>query len=1321
MDWYQLSIKETLQKLQATEDGLSNDEARERIKHYGPNKLAEEEKISRIKIFLHQFTSPLIYILLVAAVVTFLLEEYIDTAVIVGIVIINAIVGYIQEYKAEESVRALRKMVVPKARVLRNGKEKEIYSEELVPGDIVLLASGVKVPADIRLVKTIELRVEEAMLTGESIPAEKMTAPIKDDNLTPGDQKNMAFMGTIVVSGRAKGIVVETGSGTVLGSIAREVREISATKAPLQKKIERFAKVIGLITLIASALLFTIGLIVGESVKDMFMTAVAATVATIPEGLPIVVTVAMAIGVARMARQNAIVRKLHAAETLGSTTVICSDKTGTLTKNEMTVKLIYDGEHTYEITGSGYEPVGEILRDGMHIESKEKKALLHVLRIGLLCNESDIYQENHQYKIEGDPTEGALIISSMKAGLSQEEEKKHYPQIAIVPFESERGYMATLHKHGGKRVLFVKGAPERVLDMCTGSMSVDTFDKKEMLHIATNFAKEGLRVLAFAYREVSYDTEEITHHDIESGGLILAGFQGMMDPPRPEAIEAIKGCKKAGIRVVMITGDHAVTAKAIAKELDIADENADVLTGKELNGMDNSTLFEKVKTISVYARVSPEHKLRIVQQLKKHGEIVAVTGDGVNDAPALKEAHLGIAMGKTGTDVAKEASDMVLADDNFATIFNAVKEGRILFDNIRKVVFFLIPTGIAAILSIIATIILGIPMPYVPTQLLWLNIVTNGLQDIALAFEPGEKGVIDRPPREPEEGIMSRILIERTILVSIVISAGVIFNFISALYEGVSIEKARTTALTTMVFFQFFQAWNSRSERLSVFQLNPIGNPFLFYSMVAAVFAQLAVLYVPSLQLVFRTQPLTPNEWIHVGIASITILVIIEIDKLIRRRRESTTAEPETRKTFKPAKILLPFFYVFLAAGIAYTFLKPKKEIEVVFSIGTGAKETQLIRSILQDFENKNPTIKVKLNILPTPADRQYDYYHSTLGAKTANIDVLSIDTTWTAEFASAGWLEPLGNYISRRSRNGFIPVTNKTDFFQGTMYAIPWNADIGLLYYRKDLLGKYNLSPPDTWEKLIDTCVEIMASQPIHGYLWKGRDYDELVCNFIEFIGSNNGEIIDNKGRVVVNSSQNRAALDLMHGLIWKHRVSPSNTTSEFMEGRSRDLFHNDRSLFLRDWTYSWDLSRNDPSMRRKVGIAQLPKFPDGKPGPVYAGRHLAINANSIKKAEAWKLVDFLTSRHTQKKLAIYLSWAPTRNVLYRDHGLLQRLPFLPIIKASFHNIRIRPNLPYYQRMSAVIQEHVSRVLSNQISSEQALQTIQAELEHIKNEFTQD
>lgn len=884
MNWYQLSVKEVFHKLGISESGLTDAEARQRLEEYGPNKLAEEEKISKLKILFHQFTSPLIYILLIAGVVTILLREYIDSGVIFAVVILNAIIGYIQEYKAEESVRALKKMVVPKARIIRDGKEKEINSEEVVPGDIVLLASGTKVPADIRLLHAIELKVDEAMLTGESVPAEKITLPIKEDRLTPGDQKNMVFMGTVVVNGRAKGIVVETGGTTVLGNIAREVKEVGIVRAPLQEKIHGFAKAIGFIVLVASSLLFLVGLLIGESVKDMFMIAVAAAVATIPEGLPIVVTIAMAIGVARMARQNAIIRKLPAVETLGSTTVIGSDKTGTLTKNEMTVKLIYDGEQIYEVEGSGYEPKGGFLHEGLHVKAGDKKYLLQVLSIGLLCNESNLYEEDGNYKVDGDPTEGALIVSAVKAGLNLEDEKEKYQQRAIIPFESERSYMATLHRRRGKKMIFVKGAPEKIIDMCAKDMRGEDINKKDILHVASNFAKEGLRILALAYKEVPDEMDELTHHDVESG-LTFAGLQGMIDPPRPEAIEAIEGCKKAGIRVVMITGDHAITARSIAGKLGIADEDAVVLAGRELEDMTDADLFEKVRTVNVYARVSPQHKLRITEQFKKQGHIVAVTGDGVNDAPALKAAHIGVAMGKTGTDAAKEASDMVIADDNFASIFNAVKEGRIVFDNIRKVTFFLIPTGVAAILSILGTVVVGVPIPYVPAQLLWINLVTNGLQDVALAFEPGEKGIIDRPPRNPKEGIMSRLLIERTILVGVLISAGVVYNFITVLNAGDSIEKARTMAVTTMVFFQFFQAWNSRSELQSIFRINLMSNPFLFYSMIAAFLAQLAVIYVPALQWVFRTEPIATGDWLQILMVSASVIVVVEADKFLRRRK----------------------------------------------------------------------------------------------------------------------------------------------------------------------------------------------------------------------------------------------------------------------------------------------------------------------------------------------------------------------------------------------------------------------------------------------------
>jgi Ca2+-transporting ATPase len=889
MDWHKLEIEEAFQKLKTSEHGLTQGEVEERLLRFGPNTLPEGEGFSRLKILLHQFASPLIYMLIIAGVVTALLQEYKDTIVIFAVIALNAVIGYLQEFKAEESIRALKKIMVPRARVVRDGQEKEIDSENLVPGDVVLLESGNKVPADLRLIKTLEARVDESILTGESLPVEKTSASIHEDNLTPGDQKNMAFMGTVVVSGRTRGLVVETGAGTVLGSIAERVKEIGITRAPLQVKFDRFANVIGLIVLASASALLLLGLWVGESLKDMFMTAVAVAVAAIPEGLPVVVTIALAVSVARMARNNAIIRKLPAVETLGSTTVICSDKTGTLTKNEMTVKLIYDGAHVYEVTGTGYEPTGEILAEWLKVKPSEQDSVRKVLRIGLLCNESKIIQEDGDYRVQGDPTEGALIVAAMKSGLDAEEENRSYRELAIIPFESERGYMATLHEHDGNKLIFVKGAPERVVAMCSSCMAGDGERMRTIMEVAENFAKDGLRVLAMAYKEAPADLDELTHDQIESG-LIVAGLQGMIDPPRPEAVEAIEGCHGAGVRVAMITGDHAITAMAIAKTLGIARGGEQVLTGRDLEDMTDEELYQKVKEVSVYARVAPEHKLRIVQQLLKHGEIVAVTGDGVNDAPALKAAHIGVAMGKSGTDVAKEASDMVVTDDNFASIFAAVKEGRIVFDNIRKVTFFLIPTGVAAILSIIGTVVAGLPIPYVPAQLLWINLVTNGLQDVALAFEPGEKDVAERPPRDPQEGIMSRLLIERTIIVGVIIAAGIVYNFATALQQGETLEKARTVAVTTMVFFQFFQAWNSRSELQSIFRVSPTSNPFLLYALIAATFAQLALIYVPALQWVFRTEPLNLGDWVGILGISATVIVVVEIDKWLRRRSKSNTA-----------------------------------------------------------------------------------------------------------------------------------------------------------------------------------------------------------------------------------------------------------------------------------------------------------------------------------------------------------------------------------------------------------------------------------------------
>jgi magnesium-transporting ATPase (P-type) len=884
MEYYPYSIKDLFAILQTQITGLDEEAVQARIRKYGPNRLAEEKRSSGLRIFFRQFTSPLIYILLLAAFVTAFLKQVVDCGVILTVLVFNAVIGFAQEVKAEESVRALRRLAVPKAKVVRNGQEREINSEDLVPGDIVLLASGSKVPADVRLLGATELRIDESMLTGESLPVPKHADPISEENLTPGDQRNMAFMGTIVLNGRGRGVVTETGIRTFLGRIARDVREAEAGQAPLQEKMHRFSQRIGIIVLCASLLLFIIGILTGESLKDMFMTAVAAAVATVPEGLPVVLTIALAVGVKRMARRNAIIRRLAAVETLGSTTVICTDKTGTLTQNEMTVKVIYDGEHVFELTGSGYEPRGEILHEWVPVAEREPKHLFMCLRVGMLCNESSLYFENGEWKVSGDPTEGALIAAAMKGGFDPEEEKKSYPQSAILPFESDRGYMATLHEFRGKKIILVKGALEKVLELCTTCAATDGIRTREILATANRFAREGMRVLAMAYKEAPPDLRGIRHEDVE-GDLTLAGIQGMIDPPRPEVIEAIQGCKRAGIRVVMITGDHPTTAEAIGRMIGIGRENAPVLTGREVEALTDEELFSKVRDISVYARVAPHHKLRITQQLQRQGEVVAVTGDGVNDAPALKAAHIGVAMGKKGTDVAKEAADMVIADDNFATIFHAVEEGRIVFDNIRKVIFFLIPTGVAAIVSIIGAILFGLPIPYTPSQLLWINLVTNGFQVIALIFEPGEKQVATRPPRNPQEGIMSRVLVERTILVGLLISAGVIYNFVDVLRMGASLEKARTVAVTTMVFFQFFQSVNSRSETESIFGLSPFGNPLLSYGLGASLLAHLASIYLPPLQWIFHTEPLTGMDWLKIATISLTVIVAVEIDKWLRKKK----------------------------------------------------------------------------------------------------------------------------------------------------------------------------------------------------------------------------------------------------------------------------------------------------------------------------------------------------------------------------------------------------------------------------------------------------
>ncbi|MCL6472608.1 MAG: HAD-IC family P-type ATPase [Firmicutes bacterium] len=888
-NWYSLSVDEVLRELKTSVNGLSNDEASLRLAKYGPNKLAEEKRTPIALVLLHQFADPLIYILLIGAAVTVLLRDFIDAAVIFAVVLLNAVIGFTQEYKAEESIRSLKKLLALHATVIRDEFERDIDAEMLVPGDIVLLQSGQRVPADIRLIQVKEFKVEESAFTGESEPVFKTSEAIPGVDLQPFEQKNIAFMGSTVASGRATGVVVATGSQTQLGQISEEVRSVEPVKTPLQGRIEVLSRYIIFATAGFSAAGLAIGTAQGENLLQLILAIIAMAVAVIPEGLPVALTIALAVTVNRMAKKNAIIRNLPAIETLGSSTVIGSDKTGTLTRNQMTVQELWVGDITYRVEGSGYDPVGVVLKNGQPVKAKDNELLSWLLRIGLLANESNLIKEDDLWRAHGDPTEVALIVSAYRGGLDKEREMLDYPQLDLLPFESEFQYMATLNKHNEATYLLVKGAPEKLLALSkavAGSRGDIEIYKAAVIEQANKFADKGLRVLGMAYKKMPPGKIEITHDDVAE--LTFVGLQGMMDPPRPEAIEAVRNAKLSGIKVIMITGDNQRTALSIGKIMEIARESDRAMSGRELDNISDDELRQIVKTVPVFARVSPQHKLRIVNALKENGEIVAVTGDGVNDAAALKAAHIGVAMGITGTDVAKEASDMVVVDDNFASIYRAIIEGRVAFDNIRKVTYFLLTTGLGMLAAIFVAIVTTIPLILLPAQILWVNLVTNGLQDVALAFDPKEEGIERRPPRDPKEGVLNRTLIIRMLVLGALVSMATLGVYLWELAGGYPLEHARTMALTTVVFTQFFHVFNSRSERISVFRQNPLSNRFLFVSIIAAFLAQMALIYIPAMQTVFRSTPLSIREFlIAVGVASV-VLFGSEIDKWRLRRSTKT-------------------------------------------------------------------------------------------------------------------------------------------------------------------------------------------------------------------------------------------------------------------------------------------------------------------------------------------------------------------------------------------------------------------------------------------------
>lgn len=877
--WHALSAEEVRATLGTTEQGLTEAEARDRLAQVGPNAIPEEPPPGLLTVLIRQFRSPLSYILMVAVAISLAIGEQIDAVVIGAALLLDALIGLFQERQAERSVRALRQLSAPHSRVLRDGVERQIASRELVPGDVVLLESGTRVPADLRLFSATSLQADESLLTGESLPVSKQTAPVPA-TAPLADRANLAYSGTIVVTGRGRGYVIATGLGTELGAIAHEMRQATDTATPLQERVARLAQTLALITVVAAVTTFALGLVRGESATQMLLVAVALAVAAVPEGLPVGLTITLAAGVRRMARRNAIIRYLPAAETLGSTTVIGSDKTGTLTENRMTVQHVWAGGQSMTPPNGGADRANP-----QTTPTPPDGALRQTLLVGLLANEAQLYSTPEGYRYAGDPTEGALLVAAQQCGLDVRALRDAYPSVVDVPFEPERQYSASLRRARDGYLLAVKGAPEQVLRRCDRMLLNGTIAPVEpaTVHAAIDaMAQAGMRVIAMAFLPLETPLAD-PERTIEAGGLIFAGCQGMLDPPRPGVREAIAGCHAAGIRVLMITGDHAVTAAAIAHDLGIADNDSPVLTGVELSTLDDAALHEIVTTVPVYARVTPQDKLRIVTALKDLGEVVAVTGDGVNDAPALRAADIGVAMGRSGTDVAREAADMVLADDNFVSIYAAVEEGRTAFDNVRKVTLFLVATNVAEVLAVVSAIAAGWPLPLLPAQILWMNLVTEGFQDVALAFEPPEGELLKQPPLQRNEPVLSRFLWERVAVAGVIAAVATLALFRWELDHSGSLQSARSVALTTLVAIESLQVFSIRSLRSPAFRVDPRTNPFLLLATAGGVVIHLVALYVPPIQYLLRLEPVSLDAWLRILVVAFVVLLAVEMHKYLRR------------------------------------------------------------------------------------------------------------------------------------------------------------------------------------------------------------------------------------------------------------------------------------------------------------------------------------------------------------------------------------------------------------------------------------------------------
>lgn len=859
--------------------GLSKQESKKRLNQYGKNELKEAEKQSAIILFFHQFKDFMVLVLLAATLVSGLLGEYVDAIAIIAIVIVNGFLGFFQERKAEKSLNALKEMAAPQMVVLRDGLWAKIQAKDIVPGDVVKFQSGDRIGADIRIIEQHSLEMEESALTGESLPVTKMAGPKVGASEGIGDQVNMAFMGTMVTRGSGVGIVVSTGMKTAMGQIADLLQTAEVQQTPLQIRLEQLGKILITGALLLTLLVVIIGVLQGNNLYTMILAGVSLAVAAIPEGLPAIVTVALSLGVQRMIRKNAIVRKLPAVETLGCASVICSDKTGTMTENKMMVTKLWSGGQTWEVTGKGFEPSGEFkCLTSAQIDDTQLKQLL---TYGLLCNNSELKVKKGKYYIEGDPTEGAMLVAAMKKDIDRQMIFEKYRILKEFPFDSGRKLMSVLVKDmNGRQFIVTKGAPDVLLGRCNSVMDngrvqyMDDGLRTTIMNSTEKMGEEALRTIAVAYKSVPATTAILNETDAEND-LTFIGLQGMMDPPRPEVKMAVRECRNAGIKTVMITGDHLVTAKAIARELDIYRDKDRVLSGTDLDKMSVEDLEEVVEDTTVFARVSPEHKLKIVNAFQKRGHIVAMTGDGVNDAPAIKVADIGISMGISGTDVAKETSSLILLDDNFATIKSAIKEGRNIYENIRKFIRYLLASNVGEILVMLFAMIIGLPLPLLPIQILWVNLVTDGLPAMALGLDQPEENVMKRAPRHPKEGVFARGLGWKIISRGFLIGSATLLAFMTVYKSNPdNLQYAQTVAFVTLVLAQLIHVFDCRSEK-SIFSRNPLGNMYLVWAVISSVVLMLIALYFPPLQSVFHTVPIAPRDWLLiVGMASIPTFLL---------------------------------------------------------------------------------------------------------------------------------------------------------------------------------------------------------------------------------------------------------------------------------------------------------------------------------------------------------------------------------------------------------------------------------------------------------------